>query len=108
MLYFISCTKTLDSGKCRLGDVRYTFIGRVGIITRLDNTQVIPQAWVSFNNGRTSYQFSQEDLTLDVRTRSSYGNDYFIIDWLIITIIIIAIIIIVIMLSCRDVVGSEI
>lgn len=35
-----SCAKTLDAGKCRAGDLKFTFIGRVGVITKLDNTQV--------------------------------------------------------------------
>jgi hypothetical protein len=64
----------LDAGKCRAGDLTFSFIGRVGIVTALDNSQVIPQAWVSFNNGRTSYQFSQIDLKLETTSKSMYGE----------------------------------
>jgi len=70
--YYTSCAKTLDQGKCRAGDLKFSFIGRVGVITKLDNTQVIPQAWVSFNNLRTSYQFSQVDLQLETTSKSMY------------------------------------
>ena len=38
--YLCSCALTLDAGKCRLGDLKFTFIGYVGVITKLDNEQV--------------------------------------------------------------------
>lgn len=46
----------------------------MGVVTQLDNSQVIPQAWVSFNNLRTSYQFSQVDLKLETTSKSMYGR----------------------------------
>lgn len=70
--YYDSCGLTLDLGKCRLSDLRFTFVGRVGVVTALDNTAVIPQVWVTFNNGRTSYQFSQEDVKLETTPKSMY------------------------------------
>ncbi len=70
--YYESCGLTRDMGKCRFDDVRFTFIGRVGVITALDNINVIPQAWVSFNYGRTSYQFAQSDIELETRSKSMY------------------------------------
>jgi hypothetical protein len=69
-----SCGLTLDLGKCRGNDLRFTFIGRVGLITALDNADVIPKAWVSFNEGRTSYKFSQEDIKLETTPKSMYGK----------------------------------
>lgn len=70
--YYPSCGLTLDMGKCRLDDLRFTFIGQVGIVTAVDFLQVIPQVWVSFNDGRTSYQFSQLDVELETRSKSMY------------------------------------
>lgn len=72
--YYDSCGLTLDLGKCRLNDLRFTFIGQVGIVTAVDNIAVIPQVWVSFNEGRTSYQFSQVDVELETRSKSMYGK----------------------------------
>lgn len=63
--YYPSCALTLQSGKCQYTDDRFTFIGQVGIVTKVDNEARIPQVWVSFNNNRTSYQFSQEDVVLE-------------------------------------------
>jgi hypothetical protein len=67
-----SCGKTLDSGKCRFSDTRFSFIGRVGIVTAVDNEAAIPQVWVTFNNNRTSYQFRQEDVMHETRSKSMY------------------------------------
>lgn len=69
--YYDSCAKTLDDGKCRSSDLRFTFIGQVGIVTALDNDAQIPSVMVSFNNNRTSYSFSQEDVELE-KYRSQY------------------------------------
>lgn len=73
--YFPSCATTLDAGKCRPQDRRLTFIGEVGVVTALDNDAPIPQVWVTFNDGRTSYQFSQEDVVLETY-KSMYGEHY--------------------------------
>mmetsp|Transcript_19797 Transcript_19797/g.33126 ORF Transcript_19797/g.33126 Transcript_19797/m.33126 type:complete len:539 (+) Transcript_19797:100-1716(+) len=70
--YYDSCGLTLDLGKCRLDDLRFTFIGMVGIVTALDNEAVIPQVWVTFNDGRTSYQFSQGNVKLETTPKSMY------------------------------------
>ena len=64
----------MDLGKCGKTDQRFTFIGRVGVVTKLDNLQVIPKAWVSFNNGRTSYEFNQKHMKLETTPISMYGE----------------------------------
>lgn len=69
--YYNSCALA-TGGSCQLNDLRFTFIGRVGRVTALDNDAIIPQVWVSFNAGRTSYQFSQEDVKLETNTKSMY------------------------------------
>jgi len=69
-----SCGLTLDKGKCRKGDLRFTFQGLVGIVTSLDNTNVIPQVFVTFNNGRTSYKFPQSMVNLETYPKSMYGK----------------------------------
>jgi len=70
--YYASCGLTLDLGKCQFTDLRFTFIGRTGVVTQLDNAAVIPQVWVTFNDGRTSYQFRQADVKLETRPKSMY------------------------------------
>lgn len=73
--YNPSCAITVDAGKCkgdlRGDDLKYTFIGYVGRVTKLDNRAAIPQVWVTFNDGRTSYQFDQEMVSLE-RYKSMY------------------------------------
>ena len=69
-----SCGLTLDLGKCRFTDLRFTFIGRVGLVTELDNAATIPTVKVSFNEGRTSYQFYQRDVKLETTPKSMYGE----------------------------------
>jgi len=64
----------MDLGKCGKTDQRFTFIGRVGVVTKLDNLQVVPTAWVSFNNGRTSYEFNQKHVKLETTPISMYGE----------------------------------
>lgn len=71
--YFDSCGLTLDAGKCRPQNRRLTFIGQVGVVTKVDNVAAIPQVWLTFNDGRTSYQFSQEDVKLETY-KSIYGK----------------------------------
>jgi hypothetical protein len=61
-------------GKCKGDDLKFTFIGRVGLVTAVDNSAIIPQVWVSFNYGRTSYQFAQSDVKLETTSKSMYGK----------------------------------
>lgn len=68
----LSCGLTLDLGKCRRSDLRFTFRGRVGLVTALDNAAEIPMVWVSFNEGRTSYKFRQEHVKLETTPKSMY------------------------------------
>lgn len=70
--YYESCALTLDSGKCRLGDLKFTFVGYVGIVTGIDNKATIPKVMVSFNGNRTSYQFNQEHVELQTTGKSMY------------------------------------
>jgi hypothetical protein len=69
-----SCAKTLDQGKCKKADLRFTFQGRVGLITSIDDAAEIPKVTVSFNEGRTSYEFDQSDVKLETTPRSMYGK----------------------------------
>lgn len=71
--YFDSCAVTLDSGKCRGDDLQFTFVGRVGLVTALDDVSILPRVWVSFNDGRTSYEFLQSDVMLEYY-KSMYGK----------------------------------
>lgn len=71
MLY-ISCGLTEDLGKCRRSDLRFTFRGRVGLVTALNDAAEIPTVWVSFNEGRTSYEFNQEHVKLETTPKSMY------------------------------------
>lgn len=61
-------------GKCRSTDLRFTFRGRVGLVTSLDNDATIPTVMVSFNEGRTSYQFEQQHVKLETTPKSMYGK----------------------------------
>lgn len=72
--YYGSCGLTLDSGKCHGGDLRFTFIGRVGMVTSVDNKAKIPTVSVSFNNNRTSYVFEQQNVVLETQSKSMYGK----------------------------------
>lgn len=75
-----SCGLTLDLGKCVVlqdplrQDLRFTFRGRVGLVTELDNEAVIPRVKVSFNRGRTSYWFRQDHVKLETTPKSMYGE----------------------------------
>lgn len=68
----LSCAQS-SSGECDVEDRTFTFVGSVGVVTAVDNEAVIPQVWVTFNNNRTSYQFSQQDVVLETNTKSMYG-----------------------------------
>jgi len=70
--YYRSCAVTKDSGKCHGSDLKFTFIGRVGMVTAVDNTATIPLVWVSFNNNRTSYEFEQQHVVLETQSKSMY------------------------------------
>jgi len=75
-MHLYSCAITLDLGKCQDPDLRFTFRGRVGLVTALDNDATIPTVMVSFNEGRTSYQFEQQHIKLETTPKSMYG-EYF-------------------------------
>jgi hypothetical protein len=75
--YFSTCALS-SSGTCDGNDYPFTFTGRVGIITNIVASDTKPSAWVTFNGGRTAYQFLQEDLQLEYRQRSMYGSFMFI------------------------------
>lgn len=64
----------MDKGKCRLGDLRLTFQGYVGIVTAVDDSSVIPTVSVTFNNGRTFYTFPQSVVKLETAPKSMYGE----------------------------------
>lgn len=70
---FHSCTLT-NSGTCDDKDLKFTFVGQVGLVTALANDLAIPQVWITFNGGRTSYQFSQQDVKLETASKSMYGK----------------------------------
>lgn len=59
--------------------MKFTFIGRIGVVTAVDNEAVIPMVWVSFNYGRTSYQFEQSQVELETRSKSMYGKFLFLV-----------------------------
>lgn len=69
--YFDNCALTLNNGQCRGGDLVYSFIGQVGRATAVDNSALIPTVNVTFNDGRTSYQFNQDQVKLEL-TKSAY------------------------------------
>ena len=69
--YFDSCALTTDDGKCRGDDLVYTFQGRVGRVTHVDDTALIPTVLVTFNDGRTSYLFNKDMVQLETY-RSMY------------------------------------
>lgn len=69
--YYDSCALTLDSGKCRFSDLRFTFVGQVGVVTAVNNEEAIPTVMVTFNNNRTSYEFAQKDVELE-KYKSQY------------------------------------
>ena len=64
--YYKGCAITTDNGLCKGGDVPYHFIGKIGIVTSIDTKSLIPTVRVSFNAGRTDYQFLLSDVKLEV------------------------------------------
>ena len=60
--YFDSCALTLDNGLCFGDDLVYSFAGRVGRVTEVDDVSLIPKVRVSFNDGRTSYLFNKDQV----------------------------------------------
>jgi len=71
--YFDSCTLTLDAGKCKFNDLRFTFIGHVGRVVNYDTSVNPPIVSVTFNDGRTWYNF--EDTMVKLETKSMYGKN---------------------------------
>jgi hypothetical protein len=72
--YFSVCALSQQNGLCNTKDLSYSFIGRVGIVTKLETIDNVAKAWVSFNNGRTSYLFEQAHIKVDTLARSMYGK----------------------------------
>jgi len=60
------CAITLNRGLCQGTDLKYTFGGMTGIVTEVDNTKAIPTVRVSFNGGRTDYNFLKSDVKLEL------------------------------------------
>eukprot|EP00605_Chrysophyceae_sp_TOSAG23-4_P000970 GSChrysophyteH1.ASY1.ANO1.1070.1 assembled CDS len=60
--YYDSCALTLDDGKCKGEDLQFTFMGRVGRVTFVDDISLIPKVRVTFNDGRTSYLFNKDQV----------------------------------------------
>jgi len=73
--YFEGCALTIDGGKCVPNDFVFKFIGQVGVITAIDDSEVnpIPIVSVTFNDGRSSYDFLQTHLKLE-EYKSMYGK----------------------------------
>jgi len=69
--YYESCTLTLDAGKCKYEDLRFTFEGYVGRVVNYDTSQNPPIVSVTFNDGRTSYDFEEGMVKLE--RKSMYG-----------------------------------
>lgn len=63
-----------EARNCQLQDFMYTFVGRVGKVTQVNNIDAIPKVSVTFNDGRTSYEFKQRDVQLEYRKKSMYGR----------------------------------
>ena len=70
--YFDSCAITLDAGKCWPTDQKFTFIGEVGRVVNYDASQDPPIVSVTFNDGRTSYDFDRNFVKLE--RKSMYGK----------------------------------
>ena len=62
---------SLSSG-CVRPDKPFNFIGRVGVVVEIDNLATVPQVWVTFNGGRTKYQFDQRWVEFNRPQRSQY------------------------------------
>ena len=71
--YFESCA--VSSGTtCVGGDSSFSFTGRVGVVTEVIKSLEAPAVFVTFNGGRTAYKFSQENVVLEYRQKSMYGE----------------------------------
>lgn len=76
--YFNGCAVNKDceadpiNCKCKNTDERFSFIGRVGRITSIDNVAIPPTVDLSFNKGRTSYTFEQQHVKLEKSSISQY------------------------------------
>ena len=57
---------------CTRPDNPFSFIGRVGVVTKIDDKATVPQVWVTFNGGRTEYQFDKRWVELNQPQRSQY------------------------------------
>jgi hypothetical protein len=69
--YFSNCALTTEQdpntggGKCKKEDWLYTFIGSVGRVTAIDSSVDPRIISVTFNDGRTSYDFREDLLKLE-------------------------------------------
>jgi hypothetical protein len=87
--YFDNCARTTEADpatgtmKCKKEDLLFSFIGRVGRVVARDDTKDPAEVFVTFNDGRTNYMFTEEMLTLEsgksmyevwwvVRTKSEF------------------------------------
>jgi hypothetical protein len=75
--YYSNCALTTEEEypggpmKCKEDDLLFTFIGRVGRVVAKDLTKDPAEFMVTFNDGRTSYLFTEEMLKLESH-RSMY------------------------------------
>eukprot|EP01031_Cornospumella_fuschlensis_P023227 gene23227-28213_t len=69
--YFDSCAITLDAGKCRFTDRRFTFVGKVGVVTAVDNEAIIPKSWSTVSK-RKGFNITSPACTFD-----NTNNRYF-------------------------------
>lgn len=65
-IFLDNCALTQNDGKCTGNDLRFSFIGYTGIVTEVNNDATIPTVRVTFNNNRTSYEFVQTDVKLEL------------------------------------------
>lgn len=72
-VYFAGCAES-NHGICQGTDFLFQFVGQVGRVVGLDESGSTPYAFVTFNDGRTSYKIEQQYLTLEYRIKSMYGR----------------------------------
>jgi hypothetical protein len=72
--YYDSCSLTLDNGLCKFSDYVFSFEGYVGRVVNVDTSQQPNIVSVTFNDGRTSYNFLITMLKLE--PKSMYGTYY--------------------------------
>jgi hypothetical protein len=65
--YYSSCA---EDTACDSVDYEFSFIGRNGKVVAVDDTT--KKVWVTFNDGRSSYEFDQEDVKLEYVQQSMY------------------------------------